>query len=209
VARRLPLTVVAVAAAAILLAGCGGGGDDTGPAPTTGTGTTAGTATASGPQDAVSVPFEEPKDPATVDVRRKLTDEFMAYVAAINRRDGAALCRHFAPGALHGVSLPVNKGNCAASISASIGHTLAGHPRWRRSSVSRVRTALAGSASGRVTFTVFHRYTAGEEVSKEEDVVFFVRAAGRWVLAKPSVTFYRAIGAADVPPSVLSPPAGD
>jgi hypothetical protein len=205
--RRVPITIVA-AAAAILLAGCGGGDEDTGTAPATGTGTTAGTATAPGPQDPVSVPFEEPKDPATVDVRRKLTDEFMAYVAAINRHDGAALCRHFAPGALHGVELPVNKGNCAASVSASVGHTVPGHPRWRGSSVRRVRTALAGPDSGRVTFTVFHRYTAGEEVSKEEDVVFFVRSGGRWVLAKPSVTFYRAIGAADVPPSVLSPPPG-
>ena len=45
-----------------------------------------------------------------------------------------------------------------------------------------------------------------DEVSVEDDVVYLSRTGDRWLIAKPSSTLYRAVGIADVPPSVLSPP---
>ena len=50
------------------------------------------------------------------------------------------------------------------------------------------------------------RFADRDEVSIEDDVVYLVRDAGSWSIAKPSSTLYRAVGIADVPPSVLTPP---
>ena len=40
----------------------------------------------------------------------------------------------------------------------------------------------------------------------EDDIVYLARVGERWLVAKPSATLYRAVGVADVPPSVLAPP---
>ena len=51
------------------------------------------------------------------------------------------------------------------------------------------------------------RFADRGEVSVEDDVVYLVREDGAgWLIAKPSSTLYRAVGIADVPPSVLAPP---
>ena len=54
--------------------------------------------------------------------------------------------------------------------------------------------------------TVVTTFADRDERSVEDDVVYLVRAGGRWLVAKPSTTLYRAVGIADVPPSVISPP---
>jgi hypothetical protein len=42
----------------------------------------------------------------------------------------------------------------------------------------------------------------------EEDVIYLQRVGGRWLLAKPSATLYRAVGYAQPPLRAFSPPAG-
>jgi len=39
-------------------------------------------------------------------------------------------------------------------------------------------------------------------------VVYLRKVGGRWLIVKPSATFYRAIGAKDVPLIALTPPKG-
>jgi hypothetical protein len=51
-----------------------------------------------------------------------------------------------------------------------------------------------------------HRFAAGREPSIEDDVVYLRRDDGRWLIVKPSASFYRAIGARDVPVTALTPP---
>ncbi len=130
------------------------------------------------------------------------------YVAAIDAADGAAVCSLLAPGALAGVDLPVRRASCAASLSASIGHRgPAGSPRWLRTrlvdadSVVRIEGGL-----GRLTGTVVHRFAGSREPSIEDDVIYLRRVGGRWRIAKPSATLYRAIGAREVPIEALRPP---
>jgi hypothetical protein len=58
-----------------------------------------------------------------------------------------------------------------------------------------------------VVATVVTRFADREEASIEDDVVYLVLDGGAgWLIAKPSSTLYRAVGIADVPPSVLTPP---
>jgi hypothetical protein len=43
-------------------------------------------------------------------------------------------------------------------------------------------------------------------VSREDDIVYLRPRGEGWILAKPSAVFFRAIGRAQVPPTVLAPP---
>ena len=42
--------------------------------------------------------------------------------------------------------------------------------------------------------TIFTRFADRDEPSVEDDPIYLRRAGGGWLLAKPSLTFYRAIG---------------
>ena len=55
--------------------------------------------------------------------------------------------------------------------------------------------------------TVVTRFADRDEPSVEDDIVYLPRPADNsdWVIAKPSATLYRAIGA-EAPPAVLAPP---
>ena len=130
-----------------------------------------------------------------------------AYIAALDADDGAALCRLFAPGALRGVKLPVHRGTCAATLKASVGHPPRhGAPRWLGTKLLDAdRVVVVRGGDGRFTGTVVHKQ-AGSEPSIEDDVVFLRKQDGRWLLVKPSLSFYRAIGEENVPVTVLSPP---
>jgi hypothetical protein len=130
-----------------------------------------------------------------------------AYVAALDADDGATLCRRFAPGALHGVKLPVHRGTCAATLTASVGHRgEPGAPRWLGTKLVDADTVvLVRGGDGRFTGTVVHTL-AGREPSIEDDVVYLRKVNGTWLIAKPSASFYRAIGARDVPVTALAPP---
>ena len=69
-----------------------------------------------------------------------------------------------------------------------------------------VRVTELDGEMATVVATVVTRFADRDEASVEDDVIYLARADGRWLVAKPSSTLYRAVGIADVPPSVLSPP---
>jgi hypothetical protein len=52
---------------------------------------------------------------------------------------------------------------------------------------------------------VIHRFRDRRQPSIEEDVIYLERRGTRWLLAKPSATFYRAVGYADPPLRALTP----
>ena len=53
--------------------------------------------------------------------------------------------------------------------------------------------------------TVVTRFSDRSEASIEDDVIYLVRPQGRWLVAKPDSTLYRAVGIADVPVGALTP----
>ena len=146
------------------------------------------------------------RQPSPTD-RTRIERTVKAYITALDADDGAALCRLFAPGALRGVKLPVHRGSCAATLAASVGHRPPhGAPRWLGTKLLDAdKVVVVRGGDGRLTGTVVHKQ-AGSEPSIEDDVVFLRKEDGRWLLAKPSLTFYRAIGEENVPVTVLSPP---
>jgi hypothetical protein len=197
---------VAALIAALSLPGCGGDGEA---APSGGAGgSEAGAAASGGGAGAPTGGRQTETTPAGPDERRRIDAAVHSYVAAIDADDGAALCALLAPRALAGVDLPVRRATCAGSLSASIGHpTPAGSPRWLRTRLVDADTVVTiTGAIGRLTGTVVHRFAGGREPSIEDDVIYLRRVGGRWLIAKPSATFYRAIGVRDVPIEALRPP---
>ena len=140
--------------------------------------------------------------------KRQIESIVKRYVAGLNAHDGGAVCALLAPGALDGVNLPERRGSCAASLDASIGQRPpGGAPRWLRTRLVDADTVvLVQGGDGRLTGTVVHRFAGSREPSIEDDVVYLRRADGGWLIVKPSGTFYRAIGAKDVPLSALTAP---
>ncbi len=133
-----------------------------------------------------------------------------AYVSAIDRRDGKAVCSLFVPGALQGVRLPEGGSGCAGAVGASIGHSGTATPPWRRTRIRRIGPVEVDPnqpGAARVRALVVHRFRGDREPSIEDDLIYLRYSAGRWLVVKPSSTFYRAIGAGDVPLSALTPPA--
>jgi hypothetical protein len=154
-------------------------------------------ASATGPQTS------ELSDPDEEEVTRVVR----AYVTALNGRDAAATCGHFAPGALRLSELPVRSGGCVGSLRASIGTRPAGGgPAWKRTRVVEVSAVSVAGGGARTTATVLHRFRDRKQPSIEEDVIYLERRGGPWLLAKPSATFYRAVGYADPPLRALTPP---
>jgi hypothetical protein len=217
----MPTIAAAVLAAAF--AGCGSDGEPTAsttsvalPAPSTTS--TAGEAAAAAPEPAAPAP--EPAEPpgpsetATDDPRvnareRQAANTVRAYIEALDARDGEGVCSLLAPAALAGFEFPRPRSTCAASIEASLGYRdPRGLPVWERSRPRAIRVAELGGdgRSAKVVATVATSFADRPEESIEDDVVYLVGAQGRWLVAKPSSTLYRAVGIADVPPSVLSPP---
>jgi hypothetical protein len=146
--------------------------------------------------------------PAGAGDARRIEGTVKRYIAALNADDGKALCSLFAPDALEGVRLPERRAGCAQTLRASIGHPPpSGAPRWLATRlVDADSVVLVRGGDGRLTGTVVHRFAGAREPSIEEDVIYLRRAGGDWLLAKPSATFYRAIGARDVPITALTPP---
>lgn len=213
---------IAAIALVLALAGCGGGDEDgatrtvvvappettTGAAPATTTGSEAGEGTTANP-DKPSGPAESATgDPRANALERSAARTVREYVAAIDDRDGARLCTLLAPGAIDAVDLPVDQGDCADSVAASIGYRdPRGLPAWDHGQVSRIRSVEIDGDAGKVVATVLTRFADRDEISVEDDVVYLLRAGDRWLIAKPSSTLYRAVGVADVPPSVIAPPS--
>ena len=149
------------------------------------------------------------EDPRVTARERAAERTVRDYVAALDSGDGVAVCALLAPGALASLELPEPRAGCADSLSASIGYRdPRGLPVWDGARVSRVRVVDLSAAGdeAKVVATVVTRFADRAEASVEDDIVYLVRQGGRWLVAKPSSTLYRAVGIADVPPSVLSPP---
>jgi hypothetical protein len=205
--------------AALALAGCGGsgGGDHS----TTGSATeTAGTADSAkvtgklppGAVGPVDTAEEAAEGPAATEAspesaaegpestgelegadRAAATGAVRSYIAALNRRDAARVC------AL------IEQGGCHASIGS---RPAGGGPAWRRTEIVAMKPESLGDDRARVTTTVTHRFSDRKYVSVEDDVIYLEKSGGRWLLAKPSATFYRAVGYAQPPLGAFAPPPG-
>jgi hypothetical protein len=112
----------------------------------------------------------------------------------------------FAPDVLKGFDFPKPRPTCAASVEASLGFAKRGLPVWKSSEMTDAVSAAVDGDSARVVATVFTTYADVREPTIEDDIIYLVRSGDRWLVAKPSLTFHRAMGDPDPSPSVLSPP---
>lgn len=151
---------------------------------------------------------EGPSGPApSTGAEREAASTLRAYVRALNRGDGKRLCAVFEPGALDDFDFPRERGSCAASVAASLGYRdPRGLPVWERSEVTDAIAVEVSGGEARVVATVFTVYAGVREPSIEDDIVYMREVDGAWLIVKPSATLYRAVGIADVPPSVIAPP---
>jgi hypothetical protein len=225
---------ILAALAALAFAGCGGGsgnGDTTRTAiATTSTGSV-GEVTGKLPPGAVEPPdtVEEqaegpgateasPEAPAqgpessgelSAEDRTAVTAVVSDYIVALDRHDAARVCGLIAPGALDLSELPKRRGGCRSSLRASIGtRPRGGAPAWRRTALFEVKTEDLGDGRARVSATVTHHFSDRKYVSVEDDVIYLEHVAGRWLLAKPSGTLYRAVGYPEPPLAAFTPPSG-
>lgn len=162
------------------------------------------------PRHGEAKPADGKPSPAERAAKRRRAAErtVTAYVEALDARDGAAVCRLLAEGALDGVKLPRQRGSCAASLDASIGYRdPRGLPQFAGVRLAQLVTTDEGPDSARATATLVTAFADRDQPSIEDDVIYLTRAGGGgFRVAKASVALYRAIGAADIPPDVISPP---
>jgi hypothetical protein len=233
----MKLMAIAVAAATLILVGCGGsGGGDHGT--TTAASTSGGTTTVAGSEVNGNLPpgsvgpvdtaeeAEEgpaateasPESPASgpqstgelegVD-RSAATAAVQSYIAALDEHNAARVCSLIAPGGLPLNDLPKRRGGCRSSLRASIGSRPSdGGPAWRRTAIVEMKPEALGDDRARVTTTVTHHFSDRKYVSVEDDVIYLERVGGTWLIAKPSATFFRAVGYAQPPLGAFSPPSG-
>jgi len=157
------------------------------------------------PPDGEAAPDEGPSaaELAEVEAERAVRD----YVSALVARAGERVCARFVPGALDDFKLPVERGNCGESVSASIGYRdPRGFPQWDGAEIEAIRSTEVTGDEARVTATIVSEFADRDEPSVEDDVIYLRRAGDRWLIAAPSAILYRAVGAPDVPPQVLAPP---
>lgn len=132
-----------------------------------------------------------------------------AYIATLDARAPRRLCPLFAPDALDLSILPVRRATCAASLGASIGtRPRDGGPAWRRTRLASSRVERLSDERSRVSATVVHRFSDRKYVSVEDDVIYLEKLGGRWLLAQPSATLYRAVGYPQPPLRAFAPPRG-
>jgi hypothetical protein len=225
--RRRTLIVLAVAAVAGIGAGVAIGlaDDDSEPAPgsavtdtsteaeppPTATGDSEGTAPS---DDELPPPEDDPEGavpgpsgpPPETSQEEAAATAARGYIQALDRRAGAAVCRAFVPGALASLEFPDDRGSCPATVKASLGFARRGRPVWQGSEMTDAVSAQITGDAAKVVATIFTVYADVREPTIEDDIIFLTNAGDRWLIAKPSLTLYRAIGDADPPPSALSPP---
>jgi hypothetical protein len=131
------------------------------------------------------------------------------YIDALDHHDAARVCALLAPGSLDLNDLPKRRGGCRSSLRASIGtRPRGGGPAWRRTSLYEVKAEDLGDDRARVRATVTHHFSDRKYVSVEDDVIYLEKLGGRWLLAKPSGTLYRAVGYPQPPLRAFAPPQG-
>lgn len=226
---------IVIAMAALALAGCGGGSGDGKTTTkvsgaTTATGST-GVVTGKLPPSAV-----EPTDPAEEQAEGPAATEASPeagaegpeasgelsgedrttavaavsdYIRALDRHDATRVCALLMPGALNLGQLPKRRGGCRPSLAASIGtRPRGGGPAWRKTTLVAVKPEDLGDDRARISATVTHHFSDRKYVSVEDDVIYLQRVGGRWLLAKPSATLYRAVGYPEPPLDAFTPPPG-
>ena len=211
--RAKTISIATGALVALIVAGCGG--DEPQAAPTV---TVALPSSSTTPSASTTTPPPPPagepsgpaetatEDPRVNELEREADRTARDYVKGLDARDGEAVCALYAPGALDAVEFPEARGGCAASLTASIGYRdPRGLPVWKGATAPNIRVSALDGRSATVVATVVSHF-ADREDSVEDDVVYLTRDGSGWLIAKPSATLYRAIGIADIPPSVLSPP---
>jgi hypothetical protein len=226
---------ILIAMAALALAGCGGGSGDGKTTTKAGGATTAnastGEVTGKLPPGAV-----EPADPAEEQAEGPAATEASPeagaggpeasgelsgedrttavavvsdYIRALDRHDAARVCALLATGALDLGALPRRRGGCTPSLRASIGtRPRGGGPAWRKTTLVAVKPEDLGDGRARISATVTHHFSDRKYVSVEDDVIYLQRLGGRWLLAKPSATLYRAVGYPEPPLDAFTPPPG-
>lgn len=136
---------------------------------------------------------------------------YRSYIDAINARDGAALCDLLSPAALRELKPPVERASCAATMHDSIGYRdPRGFPVWERTRLSAIDGSQVSNdlRSARITAAIVTQFADRDEPSVESDIAYLELSGGEWRLAKPSGALYRAVGNAELPPSVIVPPQG-
>jgi hypothetical protein len=152
------------------------------------------------PDEAIEDRPGGPREQAAVRLVRR-------YVEALDRRDGATVCRMISPAAMSRVALPRKRRGCAASVSASIGYrNPRGSPQWEGARLTGPPSVARASYGARLVVPLRIDFADRAYVSREDDVVYLRARGDDWLIAKPSAVFFRAIGRATVPPSVLAPP---
>ena len=159
------------------------------------------------PEDKPSGPAESGAgDPRVTELEREAERTVRAYVAALDARDGERACELIAPGALDELEWPRPRAGCAAALEASIGYRdPRGLPVWEGAQLAQLASLELDGDTAKVVATVVTRFADRDEPSVEDDIVYLIRDNGDWVIAKPSATLYRAIGA-EAPPALLAPP---
>jgi hypothetical protein len=213
---RIQLPGLAVVVALATLAGCG---DDGAPSSTTLTVTApaAGTSTTTAATQGSTTPPSQPdgtgpaetatEDPRTNSLETSAANTVRDYIDAINAKDGAAVCAILVPGAIATMDLPVARGSCAASVGASIGFNDPHGIPWKHTQLLKLRKVeVSNGRTATVLASIRTDFADRDEPSFEDDIVFLTRTEDGWLLTKPSASLYRAVGVADVPLAVLSPP---
>jgi hypothetical protein len=220
-------------AGALALAGCGGGSgkDETAATAPTQSTVAAGSDSATLPPGTVEPPDtaeEQAEGPAAAEAspeapasgpeskgdlpsadRSQVVAAVSDYIAALDRHDAARVCALLVPGSLDPGELPEPRAGCRPSLRASIGtRPRSGGPAWRRTTLAETKAEDLGDGRGRVSATVVHHFSDRKYVSVEDDVIYLEKAGGRWLIAKPSATFYRAVGYREPPLRAFAPPAG-
>jgi hypothetical protein len=204
--RAGALAAAAIAAAVLLsLPGCGDSGSDGGTDPAPALDPSATEASPEAP--AATAPGSDSPGELSPDETEAVGAAVRAYIGALDAHDGAGVCALFVPRAIRVGELPAAKGSCAASLEASIGSRPEnGGPAWRRTTIRELKAVSVGAERARVTATVTHDFADRKYVSVEEDVIYLQRDGERWLIAKPSGTFYRAVGYPEPPLRALTPP---
>jgi hypothetical protein len=153
-------------------------------------------------------PAPEPSGPsAEVRQQRAVMRVVRAYVEGLVDHDGARVCSLFAPGALDSLELPVERGDCASSLSASIGYRDPRGIPWRDTRIQEFVEVSVTPPEARATVSVFTRFAGDREPSIEDDLIYLERSGEEWLIVKPSTTIYRAIGTAEIPLDAIRPPS--
>jgi hypothetical protein len=211
---RIQVPALALALALATLVGCG---DDGTPSSTTLTvslpPSASSTTTSTTPTTVSTVPdgtgpAETPtEDPRTNSLEDTAGLTVRDYIDAINAKDGGAVCALLVPGSIEQMDLPVQRGSCAASVDASIGYRDPRGIPWKHTELLKLRKVeVSNGRTATVLASIRTDFADRDEPSFEDDIVFLTRSDGQWLLTKPSASLYRAVGVADVPLAVLSPP---